>query len=82
MMRSNLDRSIYRCYHADCDDINLINPEHIRNTTRFGAMSLFSLVNAETLPATVMTSEQTRQFMIDSGLEENLKMQGDWHWEE
>ena len=82
MMRSNLDRSVYRCYHADCDDINLVNPEHIRNTTRFGAMSLFSLVNAETLPAAVMTSEQTRQFMIDKGLEENLKMQGDWRWEE
>jgi carboxypeptidase Q len=81
MMRSNLDRSVYRCYHADCDDINLINPDHIRNTTRFGSMSLFSLANAEKLPAESMTSEQTRQFMIDSGLEENLKMQGDWRWE-
>lgn len=81
MMRSNLDRSVYRCYHADCDDINLINPDHVRNTTRFGSMTLFSLVNAEKLPAESMTSEQTRQFMIDSGLEENLKMQGDWKWE-
>ena len=81
MMRSNLDRSIYRCYHADCDDINLVNPAHIRNTTRFGTMTLFSLVNAEKLPADIMTSTQTRQFMIDSGLEENLKMQGEWKWE-
>jgi len=81
MMRSNLDRSVYRCYHADCDDINLVNPQHIRNTTRFGSMTLLSLVNAETLPADIMTSEQTRQFMIDNGLEENLKMQGDWKWE-
>ena len=81
MMRSNLDRNVYRCYHADCDDISLVNPAHIKNTTRFGAMTLLSLVNAEKLPAEIMTSEQTRQFMIDSGLEENLKMQGDWRWE-
>lgn len=81
MMRSNLDRSVYRCYHADCDDINLVNPAHIRNTTRFGTMTLFSLVNAEKLPADIMTSPQTRQYMIESGLEENLKMQGEWKWE-
>jgi carboxypeptidase Q len=80
-MRSNLDRSIYRCYHADCDDINLVNPEHVRNTTRFGTMTLLTLANAGKLPAEVMNAEQTRQFMIDKGLEENLKMQGDWQWQ-
>ncbi len=82
MMRSNLDRSVYDCYHADCDNINLVNPEHIRNTTRFGTMTLYALANAEHLPAEIMTSEETRLFMIDSGLEENLKMQGEWRWEQ
>jgi len=80
-MHSNLDRSIYKCYHADCDDINLVNPEHIRNTTRFATMVLFAVANAEKLPAEKMTSAETRQFMIDKGLEENLRMQGDWLWE-
>jgi carboxypeptidase Q len=80
-MQSNLDRSVYRCYHADCDDITLINPDHIRNTTRFGTMALYSVANSATLPAAVMSSEETREFMIDKGLEENLKMQGDWRWE-
>jgi carboxypeptidase Q len=81
MMRSNLDRSVYKCYHADCDNINLVNPAHIRNTTRFGTMTLFSLASAEELPAEVMTFAETRQFMIDSSLEENLKMQGEWKWD-
>jgi carboxypeptidase Q len=80
-MQSNLDRSVYRCYHADCDDITLVNPDHIRNTTRFGTMALYSVANSATLPATVMSSAETRQFMMDKGLEENLKMQGDWRWE-
>jgi Iap family predicted aminopeptidase len=80
-MHSNLDRSIYRCYHADCDDFNLVNPEHIKNTTRFGTMAFYSLANAEKLPAVQMSSDETRQFMISHNLEENLKMQGDWKWE-
>lgn len=81
-VRSNLDRSIYSCYHADCDSFDLVNKEHITNTTRFATMMVYALADAEKLPAKKMDSEQTRQFMIDNGLEENLKMQGDWKWGE
>jgi carboxypeptidase Q len=80
-MHSNLDRSIYGCYHADCDDFDLVNEEHIRNTTRFASMVLYEVANADTLPAVRMTSDQTKQFMIDNGLEANLKLQGDWQWD-
>ena len=80
-MHSNLDRSIYDCYHADCDDFDLVNQDHIRNTTRFASMVLYEVANADTLPAVRMTSDQTKQFMIDNGLEENLKLQGDWQWD-
>ena len=80
-MHSNLDRSIYRCYHADCDDFDLVNEEHIRNTTRFASMALYEIANADQLPANRMTSDQTRQFMIDNDLEANLRLQGDWKWD-
>ena len=78
----NLDRSIYRCYHSDCDDFDLVNEEHIRNTARFGTMILYGLANAEKLPATKMNSETTKQFMIDNGLEEALRIGGDWKWKD
>lgn len=81
-VKSNLDRSIYSCYHADCDDFDLVNKEHITNTTRFSTMMLYAIADTEKLPATKMNSAQTKQFMIDNGLEENLKMQGDWKWGE
>ncbi|MCE7865025.1 MAG: M20/M25/M40 family metallo-hydrolase [Bacteroidetes bacterium CHB5] len=77
----NLDRSIYRCYHADCDDFSLVNKNHITNTARFGTMILFALANAETLPAVKMDSETTKQFMIDNNLEEPLRIAGEWKWE-
>jgi carboxypeptidase Q len=78
---SNLDRSIYGCYHSDCDDFNLVNEAHIRNTARFGTMILFALANAEKLPADKMDSETTKQFMIDNNLEEPLRIAGEWKWD-
>jgi carboxypeptidase Q len=81
-VHSNLDRSIYGCYHSDCDDFNLVNKEHITNTARFGTMMLYGLANAETLPATKMDSETTKQFMIDNNLKEKLIIGGDWKWGE
>ena len=81
-VHSNLDRSIYGCYHSDCDDFNLVNKEHITNTARFGTMMLYSLANAEKLPATKMDSETTKNFMIKNDLKEKLIIGNDWKWEE
>lgn len=81
-VHSNLDRSIYGCYHSDCDDFDLVNKEHMTNTARFGTMMLYTLANADTLPATKMDSETTKQFMIDNNLKEKLIIGNDWKWEE
>ena len=79
---SNLDRSIYGCYHSNCDDFNLVNESHMINTARFGTMILYGLANADKLPAQKMDSETTKQFMIDNDLKEPLKIGGDWKWED
>ncbi|CAN5185867.1 M28 family peptidase [soil metagenome] len=80
-MHSNLDRSIYGCYHSDCDDFNLVNEEQLRTTARFGTMLLYGIANADKLPSTKMDSETTKQFMIDNNLKEPLILAGDWKWE-
>lgn len=80
-VHSNLERAIYGCYHSDCDDFNLVNKEHLTNTARFGTMMLYSLANAEKLPATKMDSETTKEFMIKNNLKEKLIIGGDWKWE-
>ncbi len=78
---SNLDRSIYKCYHSDCDDFSLVNEQHMINTARFGTMILYAVADAEKLPAEKMDSETTKQFMIDNNLKEPLIIAGDWKWE-
>lgn len=79
-LNGNLDHSIYRCYHANCDDFKLVNKQHLVNTSRFGTMVLYGLANADRLPAAKMDSETTKQFMIDNHLEEPLRLAGDWKW--
>ncbi len=81
-VHSNLDRTIYGCYHSDCDDFNLVDKAHITNTARFGTMMLYGLANAEKLPAIKMDSEMTKEFMIKNNLKEKLIIGGDWKWEE
>jgi Zn-dependent M28 family amino/carboxypeptidase len=81
-VNSNLDRSIYGCYHSDCDDFNLVNENHMTNTARFGTMMLYSLANADKLPATKMDSETTKEFMIKNNLKEKLIIGNDWKWEQ
>lgn len=78
---SNLDRSIYGCYHSDCDDFKLVNEQHLVNTARFGTMILYAVADAEKLPAEKMDSETTKQFMIDNNLKEPLVIAGDWKWD-
>jgi carboxypeptidase Q len=80
-LNGNLDRSVYRCYHSDCDHFGLVNQQHLVNTVRFGTMVLYGLANAETLPARKMDSETTKQFMIDNNLKEPLVIAGEWKWD-
>lgn len=80
-VHSNLDRSIYGCYHSDCDDFNLVNKDHMTNTARFGTMMLYSVANADKLPATKMDSETTKEFMIKNNLKEKLIIGNEWKWE-
>ncbi len=76
-----MERSIYNCYHADCDDFNLVKKEDITNNVRFGTMILYAVANADLLPFQRMNSEQTKAFMIENNLEEKLRIGGDWKWE-
>ncbi|MFX0555959.1 M20/M25/M40 family metallo-hydrolase [Maribacter sp. CXY002] len=80
-VQSNLDKSVYDCYHSDCDDFNLVNKDHLTNTARFGSMMLYALANSNILPATKMDSETTKQFMIDNNLKEKLIIGNEWKWE-
>ncbi len=80
-INGNLDKSVYGCYHANCDHFDLVNKDHILNSARFGTMILYGLANAPKLPASKMDAETTKKFLIENNLEESLRLAGDWKWD-
>jgi carboxypeptidase Q len=79
-LNSNLEREIYRFYHSNKDNFNLVNEAHLKNTVRFTAMLLFALADADAIYAKRMTSEQTRDFLEKHNLKEELVIGQDWRW--
>ena len=76
----NIPSDVYRCYHADCDGIDLINRQWMVDQVRFSSMMIYATANAAELPAKRMDDASTKQFLIDNKLKEALQIAGDWRW--
>lgn len=72
--------NVFGCYHADCDNFNLVNREEITNGVRFSAMLLYALANADALPAKKLDSNKTRDLLVAQGLKKELILGKDWKW--
>jgi Zn-dependent M28 family amino/carboxypeptidase len=81
-MNGHLDRSVLDCYHADCDKINLVNADQLRNTVRYSAMLLYALADADDIPARRQTDNQTRDYLVAQGLRTPLQIANEWRWKE
>ena len=81
-MNGHLDRSVLDCYHADCDRLNLVNAEQLKNTVRYSTMLLYALANAETIPTKRQTDTQTRDYLVAQGLRTPLQIANEWRWKE
>ena len=69
------------CYHADCDNIDLVNSvQGLKNTVRFSSMLIYGLADAPKLPVKKMTDSETRDFLIRHNLKEPLELEGEWRW--
>ena len=79
-IESNLDPSVYRFYHSNKDDFNLVNKQHLDNSVRFTAMMLYSLADTETIPTRRLTSIQTKEFFEKANLREELVLGKEWKW--
>ncbi len=70
------------CYHADCDDFNLVDEQGMKNTVRFNAMLIYALADVPEVPAKKMDDNATRELMIKSNLKEALQIAGEWRWKD
>ncbi len=76
---SDLGDHVYHCYHSSCDDVGLVDPAAMSDNVRRVGQMLWSLANVESLSAH-FTDEQLRDRLKAEGLEEKLRLQGEWRW--
>ena len=81
-MNCTLPRETLDCYHANCDRMNLVNKEQLKNTVRYSAMVLYALADAEDLPARRFTDTRTRDYLIAQGLRTPLQIANEWRWKD
>lgn len=81
-MNGHLAREVLDCYHANCDRINLVNADQLKNTVRYSAMLLYALADADAIPTRRQTDTQTRDYLITQGLRTPLQIANEWRWKE
>lgn len=77
-----LGPNVFGCYHANCDNFNLINRDEMVNGVRFSAMLLYALASTDVLPAKKLDSFKTRDLLVAQGLKKELILGKDWKWGE
>ncbi len=71
-----------RCYHADCDDFNLVDEKGMQNTVRFNTMLLYGLADAPSISVRRLGDKEIKEMMIKNNLKEPLQIAGDWRWKD
>lgn len=72
----------YNCYHANCDNFDLINKKEIDNNVRYTAMMIYALANAEELPVSKFNDNELKDFLIKQELKPSLVLGKEWRWED
>jgi len=75
----DLGGHVYGCYHSSCDDVHLVDPMDMVNNVRYVGALVLQLANADKLPRGFTESELGERLRAD-GLEEKLRMAGQWRW--
>lgn len=81
-MNGNLTKEVLDCYHANCDRMDLVNKEQLRNTVRYTAMLLYALADADKIPVQHLDDAKTRDFLVAQGLRTPLQIANEWRWKE
>jgi len=77
---SALPDSIFECYHADCDKINLVQPQFMESSSIVHALLALDICRMKKLPFQYMKPKKLGKWLIRHGLKEKLQISGEWKW--
>jgi Iap family predicted aminopeptidase len=72
--------SVLACYHADCDDFNLVNQEDMRKSAQVHSLLALFMGSREELPVRHLRPRQIPKWLENHGLKEKLQISREWRW--
>lgn len=77
---SNLPDSIYKCYHASCDDLPLVRPVYLESSALIHSLLGLELAISDRLPFTAMKPKKLKKWLEKHNLKEKLIISNEWPW--
>jgi Zn-dependent M28 family amino/carboxypeptidase len=79
---AHLPREMVETYHDFGDTFDLVNKRYLSEAAAVVAILVHELANNTGIPALRRTDEETRAWLIEHGLDERLKKQEEWPFDE
>lgn len=77
---SKMPDSVYACYHANCDNYNLVQPEWMLSSAKVHALLALELGTGAKFPFSSMKEKKLTKWLRKYGLKEKLEISGEWRW--
>ncbi len=81
-LNGHLAKEVLDCYHANCDRMNLVNRDQLKNTVRYAAMLTYALADADDIPTRRLDDSKIREYLVAQGLRTPLQLANEWRWKE
>lgn len=80
-MVSQMPDSLYRCYHADCDDMRSVRQPDLEASSRAHSVLALWLSQTRKLSARPIPRRKLPLWLENHSLKEKLQISNEWHWE-
>lgn len=77
---SNMPDSIYKCYHANCDNLPLVQPKYMETSALVHSLLGLEMAMAKTLPFITMKPKKLKKWLESHHLKEKLIISKEWPW--
>lgn len=79
-MNSSLPDSVYQCYHADCDNIDLVKEFYMKNSAIAHSLMVLDLASRKQPGFGRMKPKMLANWLKSHRLKEKLEISGEWKW--
>jgi len=77
---SSMPDSVYACYHADCDNINLVQKSWMETSSLAHSILVLDLASRKKLGFSKMKPKKLVKWLKSHNLKEKLEISGEWKW--